>query len=417
MIDLRKSQTDSTHPPLRILHTAELLLPMGGQPPIRDAGVIVDDEGTILEVGPFTSLRPGYDMRYAHSVLVPGVLNCHIHLADAGTIVPVPGGKGLINWVGHLLAKRQESSLNDNTDTAMREQLRAMREAGTVAIGEVSNDLGALDAIRDSGLRCRLMHELIGFRRERAGELIGLARQASHRSDWNDSIAYTVASHAPYSVSPDLMREIEALNDSLGTYTYQHLAEDPDERLLYESASGPWPEFLERIGAWEPTWEVTGLSPIEYYDRAGLLNDHFVAVHLADARPQEIELLARRGVKAILSPTSNLHITGKLPDLESIVRSGMTFALGTDGRGSNPSVDVFDEAKVLLERWPDLKPGIMLEALTTAGGEVLQFGDMGSITVGNRPGLISVTVRSVTDNLRNLESAIVQEPLRRNRVA
>jgi cytosine/adenosine deaminase-related metal-dependent hydrolase len=387
---------------------------MGGEPPIRDAGVIVDDEGTILEVGPFTSLRPGYDMRYAHSVLMPGVLNCHIHLADAGREEPVPGGKGLVNWVGQLLASRREEG---DRETAMRAQLRQMREKGTVAIGEVSNDLGALGAIRDSGMRCRLMHELIGFRKERAGELIEVARQRSQRSDWNDTIAYTVAAHAPYSVSPELMREIESLNESLGTFTYQHLAEDPDERLLYESASGPWREFLERIGAWEPTWEGSGASPIEYYERAGLLNERFVAVHLADATPQEIELLARRGAKAILSPTSNLHITGKLPDLEAIVRSGMIFALGTDGRGSNPSVDVFDEAKVLLERWPGLKPGMMLEALTAGGSEVLQFGDMGSIAPGKRPGLIAVTVRSVTSNLRMLESAIVLEPLRRNRVA
>jgi cytosine/adenosine deaminase-related metal-dependent hydrolase len=407
----------STHPPLRILHTAELLLPMAGQPPIRDAGVIVDDEGTILEVGPFTSLRPGYDMRYAHSVLMPGVLNCHIHLADAGRGEPVSGGKGLVNWVGELLAKRSEESQSSDTGASQREQLRAMREAGTVAIGEVSNDLGALDAIRDSGLRCRLMHELIGFRKERAGQLIEMARQASQRNEWNDSVAYTVASHAPYSVSPELMREIESLNDSLGTFTYQHLAEDPDERLLYESASGPWRPFLERIGAWEPTWEGSGLSPIEYYDRAGLLNERFVAVHLADATQQEIELLARRGVMAILSPTSNLHITGKLPDLETIVRSGMTFAFGTDGRGSNPSVDVFDEAKVVLEHWPDLRPGLMLEALTTAGSTVLQFGDMGHIAVGNRPGLNAITVKSVTDDLRKLESAIVCEAVSRTRVS
>ena len=37
---------------------------------------------------------------------MPGVLNCHVHLTDAAQQKPVPGGEGLIRWVGELLASR-----------------------------------------------------------------------------------------------------------------------------------------------------------------------------------------------------------------------------------------------------------------------------------------------------------------------
>jgi cytosine/adenosine deaminase-related metal-dependent hydrolase len=385
---------------------------MNGSPAIRNAGVIVDDEGRILEVGPFTSLRPGYDMRYAHAVLMPGVVNSHIHLTDAPRETPVPGGEGLVNWVQRLLSSRSEVSAGER-DTSVRQLLRSIRDSGTAAIGEVTNDLAALDAIRDSGLHCRVIYELIGFRRDRAGELIGVAETTAHAGSWDDTISYAVGAHAPYSVSPELMQQIVSLNERLGACTYQHLAEDPDERLLYESATGPWSDLLEHLGAWEPAWKGLGISPIELYDGLGLLNDRFVAVHLTDATTDEIDLLGQRGVKAILSPTSNLHITGRLPDLEAIAGAGMTIALGTDGRGSNPSMDVFDEARLLHSRWPDLSPGLFLDALTANGADVLGLPGLGRIEAGAVPGLVSVTTAVVSDDLRRMEEAILTASVRR----
>jgi cytosine/adenosine deaminase-related metal-dependent hydrolase len=402
---------------LRILHTAEILLPMGGREPIRDAGVIVDDEGRILDAGPFTSLPPNHDIRYNHPVLIPGVLNCHVHLTDAVQIEPVPGGEGLNRWVRTLMGSRWEklSSASD-LDSAALNALDEMRRSGTVAIGEVANNFDTLDAIGRSGIRCRFIHELIGFRKERAGEIIAREREVAAGDEWSGEIAYAVGAHAPYSVSPELMREIETFSRERGTFVYEHLVEDPDERLLYEDAAGPWKEYLEEVGAWEPTWKPHGISPVEFYDRSGLLDDRLVAVHLADATAGEIALLARRGVRAILSPTSNLHITGKLPDLPTIVSSGMTFALGTDGRGSNPSVDVFSEARLLHERWPDTRPGLLLEALTARGAEILQFPDMGTIEPGKRPGLIAIELERMSSDVGKLESEILHGAVSRRRV-
>ncbi|MEO5931612.1 MAG: amidohydrolase family protein, partial [Candidatus Kapaibacterium sp.] len=317
------------------LHTAEILLPMGERSqPIPDAGVIVDDAGRVLAAGPRSTLGFHYDDRRDHPVLMPGVLNCHVHLTDAGVETPVPGGAGLNAWVRKLLSQRGERGGERTPDESVADVLAMMRRAGTVAIGEVANNYGTFEAIARSGMRCRFIHELIGFRRDRVDATIAWAEESRKDALWPATMEHTLGAHAPYSVSPELMRRIAGLTRERNVNIYQHLAEDPDERLLYESASGAWRNFLEEIGAWEPEWKPAGCSPIEYYDRMGILDDHFVAVHLADASADELAILGARGVRAILSPTSNLHITGLLPNMDAILENGIRFALGTDGRGS-----------------------------------------------------------------------------------
>lgn len=398
------------------LHTAELLLPMEVAP-VPAAGVVVDEAGMVVEMGRLADIRSGYDSRHDHHLLMPGVLNCHVHLTDAARTEPVSGGEGLVRWAGRLLAERSEGPAPEKRHDAVLRLLARMREQGTVAVGEVANDFGTLEPIARSGMRCRLIQELIAFRGDLAGAMLARAVESVGEHHFPASIASTIGAHAPYSVSPALMRLIADEDARHGTFLYQHLAEDPAERELYEHGGGLWRGFLERLGSWDPSWHGTGMSPIAFYDAIGLLNDRFVAVHLADATPEEIALLAQRGAMAILSPYSNLHITGLLPPFESIVRSGMRFALGTDGRGSNPGSDVFGEARILLEHWPDLKPGALLEALTRSGAHILQFPELGVIRPGACPGLLAVELDAIPDDPGTLERRIIVDSRSRRPVA
>jgi cytosine/adenosine deaminase-related metal-dependent hydrolase len=395
----------------RTLHTAEILLPMGGAPATRNGAVLADESGLVLEIGTPGALAPRADARVDHQIVMPGVVNCHTHLVDARRRSTVPGGRGFIHWAGGLLSTRVDAE-GDLTD-AVAGLLARMRSLGTVAVGEVANDFTTLDGIARSGMRCRFMHELIGFREEKAGEIMARAREAEESIEWPEGVAYALAAHAPYSVSPELVRLIAERSRARGTFFYEHLAEDVDERTLYATGEGPWVGFLKSIGSWDSAWGGVGGGPMEYYDRLGLIDEHFVGVHLTDAGDDEIALLAARGASAILSPSSNIHITGRLPRFTSIAQSGMRFAFGTDGLGSNPGIDVFDEARIMLESSPDLPAGIILEALTTRGAEVLGFDDLGAIRIGTRPGLISVEIADLVDDLGEIERRIVTSPIRR----
>jgi len=399
----------------RTLHTAEMLLPMGGAGPLADAAVVVDDRGVVLEVAELRMLRSPYDRRCDHQIVMPGVVNCHTHLTDARRTEPVPGGEGFIRWASGLLSGRDAETAD--LSSAVADLLGRMHALGTVAVGEVANNFDTLEGIARSGMRCRFIHELIGLRRDRAEPIMAHALEAEQGVTWPENVSYALGAHAPYSVSPELMLLIAERSRRRGMFFYEHLAEDPDERTFYTTGGGPWPEFLRKVGSWEPSWSAPGISPIEFYDTLGLLDEHFVAVHLTDAGDDELALLAARRASAILSPSSNLHITGRLPRFREIAGSGMRFAFGTDGRGSNRSIDVFDEARIMLHAADDLPPGIILEALTSSGAAILGFDDLGAIRPGARPGLIAVEIDGAGDDLRGMERSIISSPISRTLIS
>ena len=350
-----------------------------GSDPIRsDWGLLIDDAGPLLESAPAAELS-GRGDRVVHAPLItPGLVNAHVHLTDAGRRERVPGGEGLIPWVRNLLRSRAGAVPGEG----IAETLQEMLEGGTVAIGEVSNDLGPLDQIEASGITTRFIYELIGTRAAEAEEAIERFRGAAG-SDERPAVRFSPAIHAPYSVSLRLIDAIVAEARRRRVPTYIHLAEDPAERELYRSGGGEWRGFLEEIGVWDPAFAPPGEDPIDWFDRRGYLDRRFVAVHLTDATDREIELLAARGAQAILSPTSNLHITDRLPPYRTIVRSGLRFALGTDGRGSNPSMNVLDEARLLAESFPDESSSCLLQGLIPRGASILGFPELARLVPGS----------------------------------
>ncbi len=393
------------------LHTAELLYQGRGGDLLRDVGVVVDATGRVREIGPIKGFSGRNVLRRDHAVLLPGFVNCHVHLTDAGITAPVPGGRGLIPWVGELLSARggqpEMATPSDGSYESLGGHLASMGTIGTIAIGEVVNNYATLHAIESSGISCRFIHELIGFQPERADEIIERAILERDARTWEGNLRHSFAIHAPYSVSLPLAERIVAENRRHRSPTFVHLAEDPEERLLYTDATGAWPEMLRSLGAWNEGWTATGRSPIELYAELGLIDESFVAVHLANARPDELSLFGRCHGRAILSPRSNLHITGLLPDVELLVAAGVPFGFGTDGGGSNSSIDVLDEARLVAERWPDLAPGAILAGLTTTGADILGLDWLGEIAVGKRPGFVAFETSASIRNEGELEQALL----------
>ena len=392
----------------RILHAADILYSADFDHPKIDHALLLDSQGEILQIEPTKTLLPEADEWHHHHVVMPGMINAHIHLTDAGRREQVPGGKGLVAWVRELTRLRADEKSPEERQADVLATIEEMMFGGASAIGEVVNNRETLRPIRQSGIRCRLIHELIGFGHWRAEEKIAFAESLYSEEKWEGNLAHALGIHAPYSVSFALMKKIDQRSQERGTFVYQHLAEDPAERDLYERGEGEWVEFLKEVGSWDEEFRPPGISPIGYYDQIGLLSERLVAVHLADARPDEIRLLAARGVKGILSPTSNLHITGLLPPVRQMVEEGMLLGLGTDGRGSNPSMDVLDEARLLHNHFPDLPSGTLLRALTSGGADILGFSDLGRLNPGTAPGLVSLEIRSENVDPAHLEAAILE---------
>src|SRR5690606_16206216 len=98
---------------------------------------------------------------------------------------------------------------------AAEEAACAMRAAGTVLVGDISNTASTSPVLVAAGLGGVVFHELIGFRADDPSGLVSAAVARAGEAEAGAAgavppVRVTVAAHAPYSVSPSLFREIAA---------------------------------------------------------------------------------------------------------------------------------------------------------------------------------------------------------------
>ena len=145
-----------------------------------------------------------------------------------------------------------------------------------------------------------------------------------------------------------------------------------------------------------------GASAVAYAHRHGLLGPATLAAHCVHPTSAEIDLLASSGAAVVYNPVTNMKLADGVAPIPEMLARGVTVALGTDGAGTNDSLDMFEAMKVgsylqkVHHRDASLLPALqMLEMATLGGARALGLEDMiGSIEAGKRGDLILVNLRS-----------------------
>ena len=359
-----------------ILFAAGWVLPIG-QPPIRDGRVAVDG-GRVTWVGaagdagmpeaPARDLGPG--------VLLPGLVNAHCHLELSYLRGKIARRDGFVPWVEAVVSAR---------GTVPAAAMQAAAEAGiadlighgTVAVADVSNTLAPVAALRASGLRALVLHELLGWDPARARSIMesALARIAPLG---DRRVSIRLAAHAPHSVSPQLLALLVERGGPAGI----HLAESPDEVAFLREGDGAWGAFLDRRGLGHVAFDPPGVSPVAYADAAGALHPGLIAAHCVQAGAADRELLARRGVHVALCPRSNANLGVGIPPLPELLEAGVNVCVGTDSLASVDSLDVLDDLAALHRAFPEVPARTLLRMATLNGARALGIADLGAIAPG-----------------------------------
>jgi cytosine/adenosine deaminase-related metal-dependent hydrolase len=383
---------------VRIFH-ADHVLP-GDAPPIVDGAVVVAGrgheagEGTVLDVGSAGDVlsrgSAGAEVARVRGVLLPGLVNAHTHLELSAMRGKVFGGRGFVGWVESLIAQRPEVQAEEEAE-AVAAAIEELVKTGTVAVGEVTNSLGAVGSLARAGIGGCVFHEVFG--QDRASVLRrveGLHAELSERiGTWpSRDLAYAPAPHTLYTTHADAVRALlEAANEHEAR-TSLHLAEHAAERRAIEHGDGPVPSWLLARTKQAPEWPRMPL--FAYADSLGALSPSVLLVHLVEARAEELALVAERGAPVVLCPRSNLYIDMKLPPLLAVRAAGIEAALGTDSLASNASLDVLAEAKALADRFPGVPAWELVKMATWNGARALGRPDLGRFAKGARPGVLVV---------------------------
>jgi 5-methylthioadenosine/S-adenosylhomocysteine deaminase len=141
-----------------------------------------------------------------------------------------------------------------------------------------------------------------------------------------------------------------------------------------------------------------GRRPVEHMERLGLLSSNLIACHCVWLKEEEMDLLAKRGVRVVHNPESNMKLAAGVAPVPDLLQRGIRVGLGTDGCASNNNLDLFQEmdmaAKVhkVHRLDPTVMPAeVVLEMATLGGARVLGMEEeIGTLEVGKRADVIVV---------------------------
>ena len=370
------------------IFSARWVLPIA-QPPIANGWVAVDG-GRITQVG---SGRPPGDATEIDGAILPGLVNAHTHLELSwmrGQVAPAPT---MPEWVESLMALRR--TVGHEPAAPILEGIREARDAGTALVGDITNTLAAYEALGRSGMSAAVFRELLGFSVTDPSAVLATTRAQINALPPNPKLRPSIVPHAPYSVSPELLR---AIADAAGSNRISiHLGESAEEVEFLRDGRGAWRELLTKLGAWSDRWQAPGAGPVDYIAAHGLLNERLIAVHCVQLTDSELRQLADAGATVVTCPRSNRWTGAGLPPVARFYAAGVRVAVGTDSLSSVEDLNVFAELALMRELAPDVPAAEILASATRHGADALGFGDeLGTLEAGKRAELIAVRVPGAT---------------------
>ena len=388
---------------------ARWLLPIIA-PPI-DGGWIEIADGRIAALGRGSPPAPCRDL--GDVALLPGLVNAHTHLELSWLAGRIPPAEGLVDWIRALMAARRSGPQGGDAERgrAIRDAVADLEAAGTVLVGDVTNTLESVPALRESALAGVIFHELLGFRES---DPAGRVDRAWSSSEPVPRFESSVVAHAPYSVSPALFTAIARRRRSTAPLSV-HLAESAAEIEFLQTGTGPFRDLLEELDVWSEDWTPPGCDPAEYLDRLEYLQPGTIVVHGGHLTDDALDRLRDRGGALVTCPRSNTWVGAGLPRIAHAYAEGVRVAIGTDSLASVPTLSVFDELAELRRIAPDLAAAKLLESATRVGAQVLGFGnEYGTLSPGKRAALVAVdTPPGVTDVEEYLVSGVAAAAIRR----
>ncbi len=391
------------------VYRASWIVPISSAP-IRDGWLAVDG-GRVSACGTGDP-PPGPQTDLGSVAIMPGLVNAHTHfeLSWMRGRVP-PATDGMVGWVRRMLAIRRAAGQDDPAGIAAG--VAEARAAGTALAGDVTNTLAAVPAIKAAGLAAVVFYELIGFNVADSWRMASEAMEAVRKLE-GDRVRGTLAPHAPYSVSPELFRDIAREVDMRKSLSSVHAGESREEMAFLRDGKGPWRDMLRQFNSWNPKWRPPGCGPVEYLDRLGVLNGRMLVVHAVQLGASELKRVADVDATIVTCPRSNIWIGVGEPPIQRFYASGARVAIGTDSLASVGDLNLFSELAALRSIAPHAPASRLLDSATRAGAEALGFaGELGVLAARARAEVIAVTIPDgVTDVEEYLVSGVQPSQIR-----
>jgi len=365
--------------------------------PVETRGQVLENHALLIEGNRIAAILPASEAitRYPAAdrvslpthALMPGLVNLHGHSAMT-LLRGLADDLALMDWLNNHIWPAEGRHVSDEfvfdgTLLAMAEMI----QGGTTTVNDMYfYDDAVARAGLTSGMRTVVGASILEFPTgygANADDYIGKGLAARDRFLGEDLISFTLAPHAPYTVSDATFRKVVTLAEQLDLSIHCHIHETQDE------IAGSLTEH--------------GVRPLERLRTLGVLGPNLIAAHVVHANDAEIALLAEHGVSVAHNPASNLKLASGIARIPAMLAAGVNVGIGTDGAASNNSLDMFADMRLaaLLAKGASGDPCAVpaaqaLEMATLAGARALNMaGRTGSLVVGKQADIIAVDLGQI----------------------
>jgi cytosine/adenosine deaminase-related metal-dependent hydrolase len=361
----------------------------------------------IAAVGPAAKVLRGFRgliCEHGDGAIMPGVVNCHVHLEFSALAGRVPPQARWEDWLTATLTASGELAPAE-VEAGLGRALNALQRHGSALVGEVTNTGASWPWLENGPLAYHLFYECLGFHlREQFNlpEVFAFFGQP----EVEGATGISAAAHAPYSVSPALFKAVSQWNAARLAPQMVHLAECQAELDFLSSGNGFFEGLLQQRGRWVPDFQPPGVSPPSYLQGLGFLGPRTLAVHGAWLSGADCRLLADTGTWLVLCPRANRYTGAGQPPVPELVKAGVNLALGTDSLAGNWDLNLFGEMLWLQQNFPAYPGDLWLRLGTLNGAKALgRDQDFGSLAPGKKAALGFIPLEGGEDFFSELFAA------------
>jgi 5-methylthioadenosine/S-adenosylhomocysteine deaminase len=286
------------------------------------------EDGRIAALGPEVAAEPAdHTIEAGGAPLVAPLLNGHTHAAM--TLFRGSGGDlPLMPWLEEKIWPVEAKLADEDVYWGARLACAEMIRGGTTRFWDMYwHPEATARAVADAGIAATIGAPL--FDHDGNGERMRetALRSLDHLAELGPAVRPALAPHSIYTVSEGSLRWIAELSSERQVPVHIHLSETEKEV--------------------EDCVAAHGVRPAPYLDRLGLLGERTVLAHGVWFDAEELELVAARGCTVVTNPVANMKLAvGGVFPYPAARAAGVAVGLGTDGAGSNDSLDLLTDLKL-----------------------------------------------------------------------
>ncbi len=360
------------------------VLTMNQELDVYPDGAVAIEGDSIVAVGAADALQAeftaGEVIDCRGQVIMPGLVNTHTHM-PMSLLRAMADDLRLDVWLmGYMMPVEREFVSPEFVRWGTLLSCVEMIRGGTTLFADMyyyEADIAA--AAAEAGMRGVCGESVMKFPAPDASSYEeSLAYTRKFIEEWKDHplIVPSVAPHAPYTCTDDILQAAADLAVEYGVPLQIHILETRQE------AEDNWNEFEKKV--------VNRVADL------GVFRAKTIAAHCVHVDTEQIMLLQQHGVAVAHNPTSNLKLASGIAPVKEMLERGVKLSVGTDGAASNNDLDMFEELRLaaLLVKGATHDPVVLpaKEALLMAtrwGAEALHLDHLtGSLDVGKRADLI-----------------------------